>query len=168
MCGLMFISNPSKIMEFMHGFKKIARRGPDMERVEIMDQGILGFHRLEIMGVEPSGMQPMHQLGNAVICTGDIYNFRAIKKELMETRVEFHYGSECELLLPLYEKMGCQLFNILDAEFACVIVDASRKKIIAARDPLGIRPLFYGYLSDGSICFASEAKALTDCCDRCV
>ncbi|PWM64878.1 asparagine synthase B [Dielma fastidiosa] len=166
MCGLMFISNPSKIMEFMHGFKKIARRGPDMERVEIMDQGILGFHRLAIMGVEPSGMQPMHQLGNAVICNGEIYNFRAIKKELMETRVEFHSGSDCEILLPLYEKMGCQLFNILDAEFACVIVDASRKKIIAARDPLGIRPLFYGYLSDGSICFASEAKALTDCCDR--
>ncbi len=95
MCGLMFISNPSKIMEFTHGFKKIARRGPDMERVEIMDQGILGFHRLAIMGVEPSGMQPMHQLGNAVICNGEIYNFRAIKKELIEAGVEFHSGSDC-------------------------------------------------------------------------
>ncbi len=77
-----------------------------MERVEIMDQGILGFHRLAIMDVEPSGMQPMHHLGNAVICNGEIYNFRAIKKELIEAGVQFHSGSDCEILLPLYEKWG--------------------------------------------------------------
>lgn len=167
MCGLMFVSDPGMPLElFMQSFKKIGRRGPDMQRIEILKQGILGFHRLAIMGVEPSGMQPMHMNENSVVCNGEIYNFRSIKSALMADGVIFHSGSDCEILLPLYERIGCKMFEELDAEFACVILDAKNNKIIAARDPIGIRPLFYGYLKNGSICFASEAKALVDICEN--
>ncbi len=61
----------------------------------------------------------------------------------------------------MYETYGTDMFRMLDAEYACVIYDAKKQKLIAARDPIGIRPLFYGYPKDGEIVFASEAKNLT-------
>lgn len=69
-------------------------------------------------------------------------------------------GSDCELILPLYEEYGVGMFKLLDAEFAMIIYDGKTGEYIAARDPIGIRPLFYGYSDEGSIVFASEAKTL--------
>ena len=79
----------------------------------------------------------------------------------MQKGYTFLSESDCEILLPLYEEMGTDMFATLDAEYALVLYDASTDSYIAARDPIGIRPLFYGYDSDGSIVFASEAKNLT-------
>ena len=78
----------------------------------------------------------------------------------------FVSGSDCELILPLYEEYGVGMFKLLDAEFAMIIYDGKTGEYIAARDPIGIRPLFYGYSDEGSIVFASEAKNLVGICGK--
>ncbi len=97
------------------------------------------------------------------MCNGEIYGFEKFKKELSD-QYEFKSGSDCEILLPLYKKYGVKMFELLDAEFALILYDGESKEYIAARDPIGIRPLYYGYDSKGVIVFASEAKNLVDIC----
>ncbi|MGN1042068.1 MAG: asparagine synthase B, partial [Christensenellales bacterium] len=122
------------------------------------------FHRLAIMGLSEEGMQPFSLNGNFLVCNGEIYGFRRLKREL-EKEYSFRSGSDCEILLPLYEKYGLDAFSRLDAEFALILYDGSKKRLIAARDPIGIRPLFYGFYDDGII-FASEAKNLVGLCKK--
>lgn len=135
-------------------------RGPDDERIQEVGCGYLGFQRLSIMGLSPLGMQPFVRDGNYVVCNGEIYGFREIKSELEKSGYTFISQSDCEILLPLYEKYGLDMFKKLDAEYACIIYDAKKNDFIAARDPIGIRPLFYGYDQNHNIVFASEAKNL--------
>lgn len=135
-------------------------RGPDDERIQEVGCGYLGFQRLSIMGLSPLGMQPFVRDGNYVVCNGEIYGFRDIKSELEKSGYTFISQSDCEILLPLYEKYGLDMFKKLDAEYACIIYDAKKNDFIAARDPIGIRPLFYGYDQNHNIVFASEAKNL--------
>ena len=82
------------------------------------------------------------------------------KKELIQKGYRFKSGSDCEILLPLYREYGTEMFAMLDAEFACIIYDNKTGGYIAARDPIGIRPLYYGFDKQGVILFASEAKNL--------
>lgn len=142
------------------------QRGPDAQQVVETEFGYLGFARLAIMGLTPDGMQPFEQNGSWVICNGEIYGFRRIKKELEGQGYVFKSGSDCEILLPLYRQYGLEMFAHLDAEYACVLYDAATGRLIAARDPIGIRPLFYGYSKSGSIAFASEPKALLSFTDE--
>ncbi len=141
-------------------------RGPDAERIYEPVKGcFMAFQRLSIMGLEESGMQPF-QLDELIsITNGEIYGFRKIRKELEADGYVFASGSDCEVMLPLYRKYGTEMFNLLDAEFATVIYDPE-KGFIAARDPIGIRPLFYGYDEDGKMAFASEARLLEGLCDK--
>ena len=111
-------------------------------------------------GTKSLGMQPFVRDGNYVVCNGEIYGFRDIKSELEKSGYTFISQSDCEILLPLYEKYGLDMFKKLDAEYACIIYDAKKNDFIAARDPIGIRPLFYGYDQNHNIVFASEAKNL--------
>lgn len=140
-------------------FARTVSRGPDDSRILAAGQGLLGFHRLAIMGLHPEGMQPFTLHGSAVVCNGEIYGFEKFRKEL-EGTYTFESDSDCEVLLPLYEQYGTEMFGMLDAEFACVLYDARQDRFIAARDPIGIRPLYYGYDADGTIVFASEPKSL--------
>ena len=151
--------------EFMRGFAATVSRGPDMSRVIDTGNGYLGFHRLAIMGLDESGMQPFSLDGNYLVCNGEIYGFRKIKKEL-ESEYTFKSESDCEILLPMYEKYGLSMFEKLDAEFALIIYDKKTGKLIAARDPIGIRPLFYAVGKDGEMMFASEAKNLIGLADK--
>lgn len=147
--------------EFEEALVRTNRRGPDDRRMLETDFGYIGFERLAIMGLTPEGMQPFEDHGSYVICNGEIYGFRKLKKELQEAGYRFKSDSDCEILLPLYREYGLEMFSHLDAEYACILYDADTKKVIAARDPIGIRPLFYGYSEAGSIAFASEAKNLS-------
>jgi len=149
--------------EFMEGFCRTKSRGPDMTRVVDTGAGRLGFHRLAIMDTHESGMQPFALNGNYVVCNGEIYGFRNLKKELMN-EYTFTSESDCEILLPLYEKYGCGMFDKLDAEFALIIYDHRKNAFIAARDPIGIRPLYYGESRHGKMIFASEPKNLVGLC----
>ena len=135
-------------------------RGPDAMKIQKVEGGIVGFQRLSIMGLTHSGMQPFSYQGNWIVCNGEIYGFRSIKRRLEENGIRFESDSDCEILLPLYEELGCDMFKELDAEFACILVDTKHHHVIAARDPIGIRPLYYGYDQHGDIVFASEPKNL--------
>lgn len=146
-------------------------RGPDDSRIVDTGNGYLGFNRLAIMGLTASGMQPFGHLGSYVVCNGEIYNFRPRKKELEAKGYTFQSDSDCEILLPLYEELGTEMFKTLDAEFAMIIYDAKTDSYIAARDPIGIRPLYYGYVDNadethkkGTLAFASEPKNLVGLC----
>lgn len=160
MCSFM-VSTDTTICEkdFKESFEKIHYRGPDQEKI-LTEEGIFAFHRLAIMGITESGMQPFILNGSKLVCNGEIYNFRTLKEELKKDGYTFSSESDCEVLLPLYEKYGVEMFSKLDAEYACVFYDAKNKEFLAARDPIGIRPMFYGFTKNHKIVFASEAKAL--------
>ena len=127
---------------------------------------MLGFHRLSIMGLTPSGMQPFELDGSYVVCNGELYGFEKQKESLKQKGYTFKSDSDCEILLPLYREYGTDMFAMLDAEFACIIYDGGTGEFIAARDPIGIRPLYYGYDKAGVILFASEAKNLVGLADK--
>ena len=145
-------------------FGRTVSRGPDMSRVERAGDGCLCFHRLAIMGLHEEGMQPFHLDGDMCVCNGELYLFRPLKKRMEDDGFVFRSGSDCEIILPLYREYGVGMFAMLDAEFAMIIYDSKRDAFIAARDPIGIRPLFYGYDAQGAIVFASEAKNLVGLC----
>lgn len=166
MCSIMGCLN-ANISEtrFTDGFNKTVSRGPDDSRIVKIKDGFMAFHRLAIMGLTEEGMQPFSFGKNLLVCNGEIYGFRKLKTELIKKGYSFKSDSDCEILLPLYSEYGVELFSELDAEFALIIYDGEKNKLIAARDPVGIRPLFYGY-SDKGIIFASEAKNLVGLCDK--
>ncbi len=141
-------------------FYRTLSRGPDMTALEETPGGFMGFHRLAIMGLNAAGMQPFTLNGSMLVCNGEIYGFRSWKRMLEKKGYVFRSESDCEVLLPLYAEYGTDMFRMLDAEFALVLYDARQNEYIAARDPIGIRPLYYGYLRDGTIVFASEPKNL--------
>ncbi len=143
---------------------KTVSRGPDASRLLQTRGGWLGFNRLSIMGLNELGMQPFTLHGSAVVCNGEIYGFRPLRQELQDKGYTFISESDCEILLPLYEQYGTDMFRMLDAEYALVLYDAAQDCMIAARDPIGIRPLYYGYDETDSIVFASEPKNLTGVC----
>ena len=161
MCSIMGYCSCSAAFDvFMEGFGKTISRGPDDSRVVETGDGLLGFHRLSIMGLTPSGMQPFKYGNSYVVCNGEIYGFEKLKEEL-SVNYTFESESDCEILLPLYQEYGTDMFGMIDAEFACIIYDGKAREFIAARDPIGIRPLYYGYDKEGAVIFASEAKNLT-------
>lgn len=161
MCSIMGLTTKTlQQKDFQEFFDMTISRGPDMSRIIETGSGYLCFHRLAIMGLTESGMQPFTMGKDAVVCNGEIYCFRSLKEKLSR-KYSFKSGSDCEIILPMYREYGLDMFKMLDAEFAMIIYDGEKDKYIAARDPIGIRPLFYGYLkADSSIAFASEAKNL--------
>ena len=166
MCSIMGFTRAIPEVDFREYFERTKSRGPDMSRIEPAGEGCLCFHRLAIMGLHAEGMQPFSLGGDMCVCNGEIYLFRILKKELEDKGYTFQSGSDCELILPLYREYGVEMFQRLDAEFAMILYDGRQKKFIAARDPIGIRPLFYGLLPDGSTVFASEAKNLVGLCEE--
>ncbi len=151
---------------FTAGFEQTVSRGPDDSRIIDTGNGLLAFHRLAIMGLTDEGMQPFALNGSYIVCNGEIYGFEKLKSELKDKGYSFQSDSDCEILLPLYFEYGTEMFRMLDAEFACIIYDGKTGEYIAARDPIGIRPLYYGYDKNGVIVFASEAKNLVGLCGK--
>ena len=167
MCGIMcYCKRNADYTIFEKGFEKTVSRGPDDTRIIELNDGIMGFHRLAIMGLNELGMQPFEFQGNYLVCNGEIYGFKKLKEELIGKGYSFVSDSDCEILLPLYKEYGTDMFKMLDAEFVCVIYDNKNREFIAARDPIGIRPLYYGYDGEGNIIFASEPKNLVGLTDK--
>ena len=166
MCSIMGYCSPrADRRAFEEGFSRTVSRGPDDSRIVDTGAGLLGFHRLAIMGLHPEGMQPFGLNGSFLVCNGEIYGFEKLKQKLSE-KYTFVSQSDCEILLPLYQEHGVEMFSMLDAEFALILYDAETGGFVAARDPIGIRPLYYGYDKEGSILFASEPKNLLDLTDK--
>lgn len=160
MCSIMGYFKPNTdLAQFRTAFERTHSRGPDDIRIIDTGSGLLGFQRLAIMGLSPSGMQPFTLCDDLLVCNGEIYGFQRFKQQL-SSKYTFQSESDCEVLLPLYKEYGTDMFAMLDAEFACIIYDAAEQSFVAARDPIGIRPLYYGYDEAGNIAFASEPKNL--------
>lgn len=151
---------------FRKAFDRTISRGPDDTKIIDTGKGLLGFHRLSIMGLTPSGMQPFELDGSYVVCNGEIYGFEKQREELKQKGYSFASDSDCEILLPMYREFGTDMFAKLDAEFACILCDGKTGDYIAARDPIGIRPLYYGYDKNEVAVFASEAKNLMGLCEK--
>ncbi len=151
---------------FKEGLEKTVSRGPDDTKILETGSGILAFHRLAIMGMNPLGMQPFTLGKNSVVCNGELYGFRTVKDELVSKGYTFISESDCEIILPMYKEYGTDMFAMLDAEFAMIIYDGENNSYIAGRDPIGIRPLYYGYDVNGVIVFASEPKNIVKLVDK--
>lgn len=156
------------VKEYHDYFMKIQGRGPDNSvYLKFAQQAVLGFQRLCIMDVSEKGNQPFYfeteDKKMAVICNGEIYNFKElIKKE----ELDVYSGSDCEVLLPLYHKYGIErMLHMLDGVFAFIIAEYNKEDksttIIAARDRIGVRPLFVGRMNDNqNIGLCSEIKGM--------
>ena len=158
-------------------------RGPDATRIVNTGNGWLGFNRLSIMGLTDEGMQPfafggyktLMISGNPgimpdgtelmLVCNGEIYGFRKMKYDLVRRGYSFSSGSDCEILPALYREYGTDMFRMLDAEYALVMYDVKNDEYIAARDPIGIRPLYYCITEKGTYVFASEPGNLVGLSD---
>ncbi len=153
-------AGPQTLKAFGDALDEMTSRGPDDSRIIEVKGGLMGFRRLSIMGLTPEGMQPFLLNDCAVVCNGEIYGFAPLREELRRKGYRFRSDSDCEILLPLYFEYGTECFRMLDAEYACVLYDGRTDEWIAARDPIGIRPLYYAYDGSGRILFASEPKSL--------
>ncbi|MBQ9879192.1 MAG: asparagine synthetase B, partial [Clostridia bacterium] len=146
MCSIIgYAGYPDSAEVFTKCFYRTKSRGPDDTRTVDTGKGLLGFHRLSIMGLHPQGMQPFELGGDILVCNGEIYGFEKLRDQLKEKGYSFSSDSDCEVLLPMWREYGTDMFLMLDAEFAMIIYDAGTGEYIAARDPIGIRPLYYGF-----------------------
>lgn len=139
----------------------LRHRGPDGYGRHIVGRASLAHRRLAIVDLT-GGEQPMRtERGAALICNGEIYNHEALRLEL-SSRHAFKSHSDSEVVLHLYEDEDSACASQLDGMFAFFVSDGER--FTAARDPLGIKPLYFGRTSGGGFAFASEMKAVAEFC----
>lgn len=140
----------------------IAHRGPDGSGAWTAPGVGLGHRRLSIVDLE-GGAQPMRTKDEhlALVFNGMIYNFRELRRELEEQGHQFRTSSDTEVILEAYRHWGTDCVQRLDGMFAFALHDARNKTLLLARDRLGVKPLYYAPIADGSIIFGSELKALT-------
>lgn len=141
----------------------MAARGPDGCGEWFSPDGRvgLGHRRLAILDLSPAGAQPMTSPSgrSTVILNGEIYNFRELRKELEDAGAVFHTRSDTEVILALWEQEGVAMLSRLRGMFALALWDARGQRLLLARDPLGIKPLYYA-TEGGLLRFASQVKAL--------
>src|SRR4029077_9007476 len=148
--------------------QSLAHRGPDDSGTVIIRETVpepvevgLGNRRLAILDLSPLGHQPMQDAenGNWITYNGEIYNFREIREKLQHCGVEFRSHSDTEVLLKAYGRWGERCLDELRGMFAFAIWDAKRHRLFLARDPMGIKPLYYSS-SGQNFLFASEVRTL--------
>ncbi len=145
--------------------KQIRHRGPDWSGIYVSSNAILAHERLAI--VDPvSGGQPLysHDKSMVLAVNGEIYNHL----KLRELTPEYAYqtGSDCEVILGLYQSEGMQFIDKLNGIFSFVLYDSELNLFFAARDHMGIIPLYMGWDTNGTLYFASELKALEGFCNK--
>lgn len=141
----------------------MVKRGPDGAGLWVDDARRIGLahRRLSIIDLSESGAQPMATADGRLTITfnGEIYNYRALRAELQRDGIVFRSESDTEVLLHLYRKHGTEMLGKLRGMYAFGIWDAAERTLFMARDPFGIKPLFYS--DDGkALRFASQVKAL--------
>ncbi len=146
--------------------QKIRHRGPDWSGIYTGGSAILAHERLSIVDPQ-SGGQPLYSPNRKQILAvnGEIYNHREIRTRYAG-RYEFQTGSDCEVILALYQDKGIHFLEELNGIFAFALYDEERDEFLIARDPIGVIPLYIGHDADGTIYVASELKALEGFCDE--
>ncbi|MEO6174071.1 MAG: asparagine synthase B [Flavobacterium circumlabens] len=142
--------------------KRMSHRGPDERGYQILENGSIICHEsLSIIDLN-SGKQPIQGTKNAWMAhDGEIYNYQELKNGLLK-EYTFRTKSDSEVIVHLYEEFGYDFCNKLDGDFAFVIIEGD--DYIAGRDPLGVKPLYYGLDERGRIYFSSEMKPIADQC----
>lgn len=169
MCGINGIfahsrsASPVSETELIASRDHMRRRGPDGAGAWIdPDARVgLGHRRLSIIDLSPTGAQPMANHDGSLMLTfnGEIYNYKAIRAELIAEGAVFASESDSEVLLQLYERRGADMLKGVRGMYAFAIWDARRQELFVARDPLGIKPLYYAD-DGGTFRFGSQVKAL--------
>ncbi len=167
MCGLVAMMNYAGQAvdrdQLLRMRDAMAARGPDGAGLWLSDDACVGLahRRLSLIDLSESGAQPMTNGDESlhIVFNGEIYNYRELRSDLEARGYIFRSSSDTEVLLHLYDRLGEQMVGALRGMYAFVIWDARRKRIFAARDPLGIKPLYYA--DNGiEIRFASQVRAL--------
>jgi asparagine synthase (glutamine-hydrolysing) len=144
MCGIFGIFNNDDIIseEFIiKQFNEAQHRGPDNSQITTENNNFIGFHRLSINGVDDASNQPFIINNKLLICNGEIYNYKQLYDNIPNKPTT---NSDCEIIIYLYELYGIEYtLNILDGVFAFILIDYDINKMYVARDPYGVRPLFY-------------------------
>lgn len=138
----------------------LSHRGPDGTGVHLDAHTALAHARLSIIDLE-GGAQPIHNEDQSVwvVFNGEIFNYVELRKELEARGHRFYTHSDTEVIVHLYEDHGTDFVHHLNGQFAIALWDSSRRRMVLARDRLGIRPLFYSTIDD-RLLFGSEIKAL--------
>lgn len=163
MCGILAIIGKGKDEQLVRTLsKRMSHRGPDESDLLITENGhILSHERLSIIDLH-SGRQPIKGCKTAyMVHNGEIYNHQALRDGILKHHT-FRSKSDSEVIVHLYEEFGYDFLPLLDGDFAFVVVDGD--DFIAGRDPMGVKPLYYGLDERGRIYFASEMKPIADQC----
>ncbi len=171
MCGIVGIFNISSEPEQLRSqvltmSRRIRHRGPDWSGIYVGKTAILAHERLSI--VDPaSGGQPLKSPDGKLILSvnGEIYNHRAIRNGICKD-YPFQTGSDCEVILALYQKKGIDFLEDLNGIFAFALYDEENDRFLIARDSIGVIPLYMGSDDAGRIYVASELKALEGFCSE--
>lgn len=167
MCGIAgFIASDSSVSEaHIDSIRKMTSRmslrGPDAEDMWVGEGVIFGHRRLSILDLDPRSNQPMASFDQRyrIVFNGEIYNFRELRRDLEAQGVSFRTTSDTEVLLALFARCGIRMLPLLRGMFAFAIWDTHTRELFLARDPYGIKPLYYADTKDGFL-FASQVKAL--------
>jgi len=166
MCGILGTIRSSADLSpasFDRMLDTLTQRGPDGRGVEILAEGrvILGHRRLAIIDLSAAGRQPMANEDGSVwlSCNGEIYNYRELRSNLRELGHVFRSASDSEVLLHAWEEWGEDMLGRLEGIFAFALWDANREVLLLARDPIGVKPLYYAQYA-GNFTFASQPKAI--------
>ena len=171
MCGIFGIVShrthvPEGVLE--RGTKSLAHRGPDDSGTILLRESVpdpveigLGNRRLAILDLSPLAHQPMQDAdtGNWIVYNGEIYNFQEIRVELERLGAKFASHSDTEVVLKAYARWGDQCLTKFRGMFAFAVWDARNHRLFLARDPMGIKPLYYSQ-SGSYFLFASEVRTL--------
>ncbi|MBI4386190.1 MAG: asparagine synthase (glutamine-hydrolyzing), partial [Elusimicrobia bacterium] len=162
MCGIAgFAGRPrgasEALLETMT--ETLRHRGPDDSGFYCRAGVGLGSRRLAVIDLE-SGKQPISgERGHVVVFNGEIYNFKPLRSELERRGHRFKTHADTEVIVHLYEEKGVECFKDLSGMFAIALWDPEKEQLVLARDPLGVKPLYYA-LAAGGLYFGSELKAL--------
>ena len=151
--------NDSELMDRM--VRATKHRGPDASRVWTTDDVSFGYNRLAMIDLDQRAMQPMqsHTQRYTLIFNGEIYNFKELKTEL--SQYPYRTESDTEVILAAFEAWGVSALERLNGMFALAIWDSHEKKLILARDPVGIKPLYYA-VHGGTLVFSSEVRGVLE------
>ena len=147
--------------DFKNALKQLSRRGPDSEGIWVENKVFLGSRRLAIFDLNNRSDQPMHSSCSRyiIIFNGSIYNYKVLRKYLIDNNIRLKTHSDTEVILELFALEGPKMLSKLEGMFAFVIWDCKEKKAFAARDPFGIKPMYIGTNLDGII-LSSQVKAI--------
>jgi asparagine synthase (glutamine-hydrolysing) len=163
MCGILAIIGKGKDETLVQTLsKRMSHRGPDESDLLVTPNGhLLSHERLSIIDLH-SGRQPIKGTDTAyMVHNGEIYNHQQLRDTILKHHT-FRTRSDSEVIVHLYEEFGYDFLDRLDGDFAFVVVDGD--DFIAGRDPMGVKPLYYGIDERGRIYFASEMKPIADQC----